>query len=127
MTRLLLVMLGGALGSAARYGVGLFAASALPRDFPYGTWLVNLIGSFLLGALAQVVRDSEHFSPDMRLFLAVGVLGGFTTYSSFNQELLERVQAGALGAALGYVALVLLGCLAAGALGMLAARTLWSA
>lgn len=88
MDRFLWVCLGGAVGSGGRYLVSLWALERFGRDFPYGTWIVNAIGSFLLGALLQFTA----LPPTVRLALAAGVLGGFTTYSSFNQETLALAQ-----------------------------------
>ncbi|MEQ1619063.1 MAG: fluoride efflux transporter CrcB [Terricaulis sp.] len=110
MTKLLLVALGGALGSAARYGVGLLAARLLGVNFPWGTLLVNLVGGLAMGLLAaRVGPEQEH----LRLALGVGVLGGFTTFSAFSIEtlrLMEEAPAQALGYVLGSVALSLGAC-----------------
>ena len=121
---LLGVALGGALGSLARYGVGLAAAAGLGAAFPYGTLLVNLVGSFLMALLVQASLQPGLLGPALRLALGTGLLGGFTTYSSFNQEALQLVQSGAWMQGLGYVGATLAGCLAAGALGMWTGRLL---
>lgn len=113
MRELLLVCSGGALGSGARYLVGL----ALARLAPGGTLAVNLLGSFAMGLLIYLGLEARAVTPLVRLTLATGVLGGFTTYSSFNQELLLMLRAGSWAAAAGYLAGTVLGCLAAGALG----------
>jgi CrcB protein len=110
MTRFLLVCLGGALGSGARH---LTLAIAVP----YGTPLVNLIGSFAIGFAAESLPPS-----DLRVFVITGVLGGFTTYSSFNHETIEYARSGAWGMAVLNVAVTLLGCLAAGLAGIAIAR-----
>jgi fluoride exporter len=115
------VFIAGGLGSAARYLVGWWAVVAFGAGFPYGTLIVNLIGSFALGLVAQLALGGS-WSVDMRAAIAAGLLGGFTTYSSFNQETLTMLTGGAAGLAAAYVAATLLGGLAAGALGMLAAR-----
>jgi CrcB protein len=116
MERFLCVCLGGAIGSGCRYLVSLWALERLGSGFPYGTLIVNALGSFLLGALLQLTT----LPPTLRITLAVGVLGGFTTYSSFNQEtlVLAQQQSYALAAAnvLGTVTL----CLCAGWLGQAA-------
>ncbi len=100
MPSLLLVMAGGALGAGARYLFGIAAAGAFGLDFPWGTWGVNIIGGLLMGLLATVVPLSAN-SESWRLFLAVGVLGGFTTFSAFSLELFNMFMRGeaALGAA----------------------------
>ncbi|MBL8856962.1 MAG: fluoride efflux transporter CrcB [Planctomycetes bacterium] len=118
----MLVMLGGALGSGARYLIGLGAAAKLPGTFPFGTLCVNVLGSFALGMVAQIAMQNAAFSPDTRAFVAAGVLGGFTTYSSFNQETIDLVQAGALGQAVLYAVVTTTACLACGVAGMALAR-----
>ena len=118
---LIWVMLAGGLGSGARYLAGQWAASALGASFPYGTLLVNLSGCFALGAVVQLATAGS-WSPEWRTAVAVGFLGGFTTYSTFNQETLTLLSNGAIGAAALNVALTLAGGLAAGSLGLLIAR-----
>jgi CrcB protein len=109
------VGLGGALGSIARYHVGRLAAARAP-SFPWGTLLVNLAGSLLMGFLLALALRGR-VSEEVRLALGVGVLGGFTTYSSFNAETLALAQAGAWTRAAAYVAVTLVGALALGLLG----------
>ena len=120
-----LVMVAGGLGSGARYLVGQWAGQAIGVSFPYGTVIVNLVGCFLLGAVAQL-SSSGGWSLELRAALAAGFLGGFTTYSSFNQETLTMLTGGAAGTAGVYVAVTLLGGLAAGALGLAVARLIQS-
>ena len=116
--RLLLICLGGAVGTAARYGVNLVAASWLGPEFPFATLAVNALGSFLIGLVQQIALDSALLSETARLALAVGVLGGFTTYSSFSYETLRLAGTGAwMAAALNVVATTAL-CLVACALGL---------
>ena len=86
MGRFLLVCLGGALGSGARYLVSTWAARALGPDFPRGTLIVNVTGSFLLAAIMTASLSTDAVPPDLRLFLLAGILGGFTTFSSFGFE-----------------------------------------
>ena len=94
------IMGAGALGSGARYLVGLWAFERFGAGFPYGTLFVNVIGSFALGAVVHVASASA-WSPELRGAVAIGLLGGFTTYSSFNQETLAMLSHGAAGAAAG--------------------------
>jgi CrcB protein len=122
MGRLVLVSLGGALGTAARYLLSLWLLRALGPAFPYGTLAVNVIGSFLLGVIMQAGLDTNLLSPTTRAVLGTGVMGGFTTYSTFNYETLQYLQEGAWAMAGLNVAATLLVCLAAGVLGMALAR-----
>lgn len=124
MSRLLLVALGGALGSGARYLVATAVAQRLGPMLPWGTLTVNLVGSFVMALLVQVGLSTTRVGFDVRLFLTTGVLGGFTTYSSFNEELVLYAQEGHGGRALAYAALTLVGCLGTGALGVFCGRAL---
>jgi fluoride exporter len=117
------VFFGGGLGSAARYLIGRWSVAALGVAFPYGTLIVNLAGCFALGLVVQLAIAGE-WHGDVRTALAAGFLGGFTTYSSFNQETLTLFASGATGAAVLNVAITLAGGLAAGALGLTAGRFL---
>jgi CrcB protein len=102
MPNLLLVMLGGALGAGARHLAGVAGPRWLGPGFPWATLFVNLLGSLLIGLLAGwLVRAGG--SEQARLFLAVGVLGGFTTFSAFSLELGLMVQRGELATAVAYV------------------------
>jgi fluoride exporter len=118
----LAIAAGGALGTLARYGLGLWLARVLGLTFPYGTLAVNVIGSFALGVVAGVFAGSTVLGTDARLVLGVGFLGGFTTYSSFNLELLRLFGQGDHAKAGAYLCTTVLGCLAAGALGLWLAR-----
>ena len=112
---LLYVMLAGAVGSGARYLVAI--------TFPHGTIIVNLLGCFVFGAVAQF-STAGNWSPELRAAIAAGLLGGFTTYSAFNQETLTLLANGAPGSAMTNVAITLLGGLAAGSLGSIIAQAL---
>ena len=120
---LLWVMLAGGAGSGARYLTGQWALAVFGPSFPYGTMLVNLVGCFALGFVAQAAA-SGNWSPELRAAIAIGFLGGFTTYSSFNQETLLLMSNGAAGTALLNVALTVFGGLAAALLGLTLARAL---
>jgi fluoride exporter len=112
----LLVALGGALGAVARYGVGLAAARALGKGFPWGTLIVNVAGCFVMGIVLEIIADLEShtpagFTPSIRGQLefwhkavAIGFLGGLTTFSSFGGDTLRELQAGQAGIALANVA-----------------------
>jgi CrcB protein len=109
------VGLGGALGSIARYHVGLLVGRR-GAPFPWATLAVNLAGSLLLAFLMHLALRGK-IDETWRVALGTGVLGGFTTYSAFNYETFAMAQAGAWPRAAAYVAATLLGCLAAGAAG----------
>ena len=103
MKTLMAVALGGALGSVARHGVVAWAGDRLGLDFPWGTLIVNLIGSFAIGALAEAMTLLWSPSPEIRAFLIVGILGGFTTYSAFSLDIFVLIERGAWIPALSYV------------------------
>ncbi len=87
MTNILLVGLGGFIGSILRYlASGYVQQAAKSVDFPYGTLAVNVIGCFVIGFLAQLAETRGAFTNEARLFVIVGILGGFTTFSSFGNE-----------------------------------------
>ena len=122
MTRVILVALGGAIGSVARYGVGAVAAQLLGSTFPWGTLLVNLSGSFLIAVVMHVALAGTAISLELRIFLTTGIMGGYTTYSSFNYETLALVEQGALGLAAANLALTVVACLSAGLAGLALVR-----
>ena len=117
-----LIAAAGALGTWLRYSLGIALAGTSATGFPVATLTVNLIGSGLLGVLAEALRGQTLAGVDLRLVLGVGLMGGFTTYSAFNLELLRMLEDGAFGRAAGYFALTVAGCLAAAALGIALAR-----
>ena len=117
----LLAAVGGALGALARWGL----AEALPHspaDWPWATLLVNLLGCLLIGVLLAVLLARFPESPWLRPFLAVGVLGGFTTYSTFAVDVVRLADAGRAALAAGYVLVSVLGGVAAVLAGLLATR-----
>ncbi len=95
----LYVALGGAIGSAARYLVGALIADRFGPDFPWGTFVVNVSGSFLIGVILSFVGGGQ-LPAGARPFLAVGVMGGYTTFSTYNHETLQLLQGGEFGAAM---------------------------
>jgi CrcB protein len=112
MYQLLLVMAGGAFGSAARYLVGRGSLALLDPALPYATLAVNVIGGFAMGVLAGVLaRLGGH--EDTRLLLGVGVLGGFTTFSSFSLEIVTMIERDAWMTALGYALASVIGAVLA--------------
>lgn len=108
MLKILIVGTGGFIGSTSRYLAGEAARHLLGSRFPFGTLVVNIVGCLLIGALAGVSNKYGELSDDVRLFLIVGVLGGFTTYSSFGYETFALARASAFAAALLNILLQLL-------------------
>lgn len=111
MNNLLLVMLGGAIGAGLRHLVGMATLARFGPGFPWGTLAVNLTGGLLIGLLAGWFARSGG-SEAMRLLLAVGVLGGFTTFSAFSLETWLMIERGQIGTALLYVGLSVVGSVA---------------
>lgn len=95
MKIILLVALGGAIGSVARYLVGKTALLLWGVNFPWGTLIVNVFGCFLMGLLAGLLSHYAELSQEVRSFLLIGVLGGFTTFSAFSLDLVTLYQRGA--------------------------------
>lgn len=128
MTRFLLVAAGGALGSMARYGLGLAAARLAPGAvWPWGTFAANLLGGLVMGLLVGWLALRGGASQEaIRVFAAVGVLGGFTTFSAFSLETVLMVERRQYAMAAAYVGLSVL--LACGALlvGLIAARRVFA-
>ena len=90
---ILLVAIGGAIGAAARYLAGVWIAARLGTGFPWGTFFVNITGSFLIGIVLVLVARGT-LPAEARLFFAVGILGGYTTFSSFSYETLQLLAGG---------------------------------
>jgi len=97
MNAYLLVGLGGAIGSIARYGSGVLIGRIWPSPFPLATMLINIAGSLAMGLLVGwLARTTPAWQADARLFVAVGVLGGFTTFSAFSLDAITLIERGAL-------------------------------
>ena len=119
---LVIIALGGALGAVSRFLLGNAVSKAIGSALPYGTFVVNVIGCFAMGLLMTIIVDRELLPASWCLFLCVGLLGGFTTFSSFAYEGLMLLNEGRLLAVLTYVGgSVGLGLVAAAA-GVLCAR-----
>lgn len=123
MLPLLLVMAGGAIGAGARHQVGRAMLAALGPGFPWGTLSINVVGGLLMGLLVGLLLRFS-LGESWRLFLGVGVLGGFTTFSSFSLDAVTLAQRGQILAAGGYVAASVIGSIAALLIGLTAARNL---
>ena len=124
--RFLLICLGGAAGTGARYLTTVWAAVIFGPSFPAGTLIVNLAGSFLIGLVMEMSRTTSSIGPDLRLILTTGFLGGFTTYSAFNEESLAMFRSGASRMAVTNIGVTLIGCLIAGIAGMALGRAIFS-
>jgi CrcB protein len=116
MMRFLFVCIGGAAGTGARYLFGGWAHRALGSAFPYGTLIINAVGSFLIVVIMSLSLEKGLIPAQARVVLTTGVMGGFTTYSTFNYETLRLFTEGAPGMALLNITGTVVGCLAAGAL-----------
>jgi fluoride exporter len=119
MNPIIPVMAGGAIGAALRYLTGLALAGR--SGFPFGTLAVNLIGSLAMGVLAALLLRGAT-GEAIRLFVGVGVLGGFTTFSAFSLESFQMIERGQMGMALGYALASVTGSIAALAIGYTVAR-----
>jgi CrcB protein len=117
-TTCLAVMIGGALGALARYLVGLLALP-ISGQLPWGTIIINVVGSFVIGLFGTLTLASGRFpvSETMRLFVMIGICGGFTTFSSFSLQTLDLMRGGALDRAAINIAASVVLCVAAVAAG----------
>jgi CrcB protein len=122
MARFLWICFGGALGTGVRYLVGLWAGKALGTTFPYGTLIVNVLGCFLIAAITHIALTTTSISPTLRLTLTTGVMGGLTTYSSFNLETTNLLRERAWASATLNVGATAAICFVAGLLGLVVAR-----
>ncbi|WP_298673326.1 fluoride efflux transporter CrcB [uncultured Sphingomonas sp.] len=114
MQNLLIVMLGGAFGSGARHLTGRMMLGLLGPNWPWGTLTVNIVGGLLMGLLVGILARFSTFGGEgWRLLLGVGVLGGFTTFSSFSLEVVTMIERGAWAGAIAYVSLSLAGAILA--------------
>lgn len=121
--KVLIVFAGSGAGGALRFLLAGWMTARL-GPFPYGTVTVNLLGSFLIAVILQVGAGPAALSSDLRLALTTGVLGGFTTYSTFNAESLALFERGAVLLGLLNLTVTVVGCLIAGALGLWLGRML---
>jgi CrcB protein len=122
VARFLIVCGAGAAGCGVRYLISLWAAKRIGTAFPYGTLIVNIVGSFAIAFVLELSTRIANFPPNLRLALATGFLGGMTTYSSFNYETTALVTNGNAVRGLINIGITVIGCLVAGLLGLLLAR-----
>jgi CrcB protein len=126
MKRYLVVALGGCFGAVIRYWLSGLVSERTTGDFPWGTLVVNLAGSFFIGLFLTMALEIFSWGIEWRLFLATGVLGAFTTFSTFSYETLSLLREGMFLIALANVAAQLVGCLGAAYLGYALAKLVWS-
>jgi CrcB protein len=118
----LLIFLGGGIGAVLRYWLQGVVYGRTGADFPYGTLVVNVLGCLVIGFLMVSLEERFLAVPSLRLFLTIGILGGFTTFSSFSYETLALVREGEAARALTNVGLSVVSCLSATWAGMLIGR-----
>jgi CrcB protein len=124
MASLLWVFIGGGLGSSARYLMGVFLGRILGTDFPWGTFAVNALGSFLLALILTWALSGGQMSNGLKLALTTGFMGGFTTYSTFSHEVFSFFEKGQWGTGALYLAATVVICLVGTGLGFLGGRAL---
>lgn len=125
MYSILLVMSGGAIGAGLRFGL----SQALPysgQGWPWSTFVANILGGLAMGILAAWVLRGDSSAEPLRLFVGVGVLGGFTTFSAFSLEMARMIEQGHTGLAAGYAVASVLLALAALFAGTTAAKAFWA-
>jgi len=124
MMQLLFIALGGAIGAVLRFVVSNAVYASAGRDFPYGTLTVNVVGSLLMGVLYVLLVERFAMAGEWRAFLLVGLLGAFTTFSTFSIETLTLIENGAHARALANMLLSVMLCVFATWAGVVAARQL---
>lgn len=124
MNATLIVMAGGALGAAARYNLGRLIAHFAGTGFPLATLAVNIIGGLAMGILVGILARLHIVGEPWRLFVAVGLLGGFTTFSAFSLELMNMIERGQWNIAMGYALISVVGAVLALFAGLTAVRIL---
>ena len=123
MSRWVWICLGGAAGTGARYWLSGWVLRHSGPGFPFGTLAVNTIGSFLLGLIMEIGGSGGLLGPTLRIALTTGVMGGFTTYSTFNYETIEYFREGAWALGAVNVGSTVVVCLFAGFAGLAAGRS----
>lgn len=124
MQHTLLVMVGGAIGAALRYHLGKIALRLAGTGWPWGTLAANILGGLAMGVLAGWLALRATGGEPLRLFFAVGILGGFTTFSAFSLETMLMIERGEMASALGYSVISVVASVGALGLGLLMMRSL---
>lgn len=122
MTKIFSLFIAGGLGTVTRYFVSGWAYHFFGSGFPFGTIATNILGSFLVGIIMPTALSTSLFSPDMRLTITFGFLGGFTTYSGFNYETIDFFTRGDYGKGTLYISVMFVACIVSGALGLMLAK-----
>jgi fluoride exporter len=124
LLKYVMVGAGGCLGSILRFWLGTYVGGRMGTRFPYGTLVINVTGSFLIGLIFAVLTAKTSWSPNWSYLILIGFIGGYTTFSSFEFETLRTIQGGQIGLGLLYVAVsVIIGFIAVWG-GMLAGRAI---
>jgi len=124
MSQVIAIAVGGAFGSVLRYGLSTWVHTLVGRGFPYGTLAVNVLGCLAMGILFVLLVERMGESAVWRAALLIGVLGGFTTFSTFSIETFNLIEQGAMAKAAGNMAASLVLCVGATWLGVILARQL---
>ena len=103
MLKYLMVGIGGGLGSMLRFWLGSYIGTRMGTRFPYGTFVINITGSFLIGVVFAFLTARTQWSPNWRYLIPIGFIGGYTTFSSFEYETLQTIRDGQIGLGLLYV------------------------
>lgn len=119
------IALGGSLGAISRYWVSTATYSWLGNNFPYGTLMVNVTGSMMMGFLTVVLVQRFDVSDEVRLGLIVGFLGSFTTFSTFSMDTIHWIETGAMIKALAYILASVVACVLGAWIGLLSAKQLF--
>ncbi len=125
MTKILAIAVGGALGALSRYWVVGVVTSLYDRSFPFGTLVVNILGSLLIGVLYVLIIEKLDVAAEWHAILMVGFVGAFTTFSTFSLETLMLLQEGRIAAAMIYILSSVVVCLVAVFAGMLVTKQLF--
>ncbi|GGB30666.1 fluoride efflux transporter CrcB [Sphingobium yanoikuyae] len=121
-TGFLVVFLGSGIGGMLRHGVGLLALRFTGANFPWGTLVINVVGSALMGLMIGLFAARSINDPELRLFVTTGLIGGFTTWSTFSLDIVTLWERGEIGSAIAYAAASIVLSLTVLAIALLAAR-----